>query len=79
MRDAGLKPADRGDVECSWSFGGMEEAVRALFASAGGAVMNAGEASVRKALLVPLLPFQDSASSVVSMRNSFPWVVATRP
>jgi SAM-dependent methyltransferase len=81
MRDAGLKPADRGEVECTWSFGGMEDAVRALLASAGGAsaVMNAGEAAVRKALLVALLPFQDSASGVVSIRNTFRWVVATRP
>ena len=81
MRDAGLKPADRGEVECTWSFGGMEDAVRALLALAGGAsaVMNAGEAALRKALLVALLPFQDSASGVVSMRNTFRWVVATRP
>ena len=52
MHAAGLTVVDDGEVVCTWHYASMEDAVRALLCSAGGAraVESAGEPRVRAAL-----------------------------
>jgi hypothetical protein len=58
----------------------MEDAVRALLCSAGGARAReaAGERTVREVLDRALAQFQDPQTGVVTMRNTFRWVGAGR-
>jgi SAM-dependent methyltransferase len=75
---AGLEPVDAGEVVCDWRYASMDEAVRALECSAGGAraVAAAGEARVRVALADALRPFEHGGA--VTLRNTFRWVAARR-
>ena len=78
MGDAGLTIADQGEVGCAWRYASMEDAVRGLLCSAGGAraVEAAGEPAVRDVLERALAQFEDGG--VVTMHNTFRWVAACR-
>jgi SAM-dependent methyltransferase len=78
MSDAGLTVVDQGEVQCAWRYASMEDAVRGLLCSAGGAraVEAAGEPAVRGVLERALAQFEDGG--VVTMLNTFRWVAACR-
>ena len=80
LADAGLHIVDSGEVVCYWRYASMDDAVRALLCSAGGAraIQAAGERAVRDVLQRTLAQFQDPQTSVVTMRNTFRWVAAGR-
>jgi SAM-dependent methyltransferase len=80
LADAGLRVTDQGEVMCCWRYASMDDAVRGLLCSAGGAraVQAAGEHAVRDVLQRTLAQFQDPATRGVSMENTFRWVVACR-
>src|SRR5580704_4707557 len=80
LTDAGLHIVDGGEVVCYWRYASMEDAVRALLCSAGGArtIQAAGERAVRDVLQRTLTQFQDPQTSVVTLRNTFRWVAARR-
>ena len=77
---AALIVADHGEVECDWRYATMQDAIRALLCSAGGAraLEAAGEDAVREVLAKALLQFQDPQTGVVTMKNTFRWVAARR-
>jgi SAM-dependent methyltransferase len=78
MDDAGLSVTDQGEVVCAWRYPSMEDAVRGLLCSAGGAraVEAAGEPAVRQVLERALVQFDQGG--VVNMDNTFRWVAACR-
>ena len=80
LTDAGLHIVDGGEVVCYWRYASMEDAVRALLCSAGGAraIQAAGECPVRDVLQRTLTQFQDPQTRVVTLRNTFRWVAARR-
>ena len=80
MADAGLRLTASGEVVCDWRYASMDEAVRALLSSAGGAraAEAAGEQAVRDVLPPVLTRFQDPARGTVTLRNAFRWVAAER-
>jgi FAD/FMN-containing dehydrogenase/SAM-dependent methyltransferase len=80
LAGAGLRVMDHGEVVCWWRYAGLEDAVRALLCSAGGAraVQSAGEQEVRDVLERALAPFQDPRTGTVALRNTFRWVAAVR-
>ena len=80
LADAGLEVADHGEVGCSWRYDSMEDAVHGLLCSAGGAraVEAAGEPAVRDVLGRALATFEDAATGIVNMDNTFRWVAACR-
>jgi hypothetical protein len=69
-----------GDVVCAWRYATMDDAVRGLLCSAGGAraARDAGTDVVRDVLTGAMAPFEDPATGVVSMDNTFRWVAARR-
>ncbi|HEY6295126.1 MAG TPA: hypothetical protein VIX15_05635 [Streptosporangiaceae bacterium] len=77
---AGLRMMDHGEVVCWWRYAGLEDAVRALLCSAGGAraVQAAGEQAVRDVLERALAQFRDPETGTVSLRSTFRWVAADR-
>jgi SAM-dependent methyltransferase len=77
---AGLQVVASGEVGCSWRYASMADAVRGLECSAGGAraVQAAGEGAVRETLVRALSRFEDPATGVVNMDNTFRWVAARR-
>jgi SAM-dependent methyltransferase len=77
---AGLTLDGSGEVVCHWRYAGMDEAIRALLCSAGGArsAEAAGPDAVRAALRPVLARFQDPATGTVTLRNTFRWVAARR-
>jgi FAD/FMN-containing dehydrogenase/SAM-dependent methyltransferase len=79
MADAGLRVTDHGEVVCHWRYASMDEAVRALLCSAGGAraVQGAGPTAVRDVLKRALAQFQDPETGVVCLANTFRWVAAS--
>jgi len=80
LRAAGLTLDASGEVVCHWRYADIDEAVRALLCSAGGAraAEAAGPDAVRDALRPPLAQFQDQRTGAVSLRNTFRWVAARR-
>ena len=80
LRDAGLETADSGEVTCEWRYASMDEALRALLCSAGGAraAEAAGPQAVRDVLGSVLAQFQDPRTGAVSLYNTFRWVAAAR-
>jgi len=80
MIAAGLELSGAGEVELSWQYANVADAVRGLLSSAGAtrAVEDAGEPAVRATIEAALSPFTTPAGSV-SMRNVFRWVSAQRP
>ena len=80
LAQAGLRPADAGEVMCRWRYATMDDAVRGLLCSAGGAQARAaaGERAVRGVLERALAQFQDPRTGAVSLDNTFRWVAACR-
>ncbi|HJY67556.1 MAG TPA: methyltransferase domain-containing protein [Streptosporangiaceae bacterium] len=80
LADAGLHLADRGEVVCHWRYASVDDAVKALLCSAGGAraIEAAGQDAVRDVLQRALAKFQDSRTGVVTLANTFRWVAARR-
>jgi SAM-dependent methyltransferase len=80
LTDAGLRVTDLGEQICHWHYASMDEAVRALLCSAGGAraVEAAGEQEVRDVLQAALAQFQDPATKIITLKNTFRWVAACR-
>ncbi|HLK79504.1 MAG TPA: class I SAM-dependent methyltransferase [Streptosporangiaceae bacterium] len=79
LAGAGLPVAASGEVVCHWRYTTMDDAIRALLCSAGGAraVEAAGEPEVRDVLKRALARFQENG--VVTLVNTFRWVAARRP
>jgi len=77
---AGLTLGASGEVVCHWRYADIDEAVRALLCSAGGAraAEAAGPDAVRDALRPALAQFQDPQTGTVTLRNTFRWVAARR-
>jgi ubiquinone/menaquinone biosynthesis C-methylase UbiE len=80
MGDAGLRVVAGDEVGCTWAYRDLDEAIRALLCSAGGAraVEAAGQAEVRAVLADALRQFQDTATGAVTLHNTFRWVAACR-
>jgi SAM-dependent methyltransferase len=78
MDAAGLTVVADGEVACKWRYANMDDAVRGLLCSAGGAraMDAAGEKRVRAVLAEAMRPFEHGGG--VTMRNMFRWVAATR-
>ena len=78
MAGAGLRVVDNGEVMFRWRYASMDDGAGALLCSAGGARAReaAGEDAVRDVLRRALAQFQDPATGVVSMENTFRWVAA---
>jgi SAM-dependent methyltransferase len=77
---AGLTLDASGEVVCSWRYGSMDQALRALLCSAGGAraAEAAGPQAVRAVLRPALTRFQDPKTGAVTLDNTFRWVAAHR-
>ena len=77
---AGLTLDASGEVVCSWRYASMDEAIRALLCSAGGAraAEAAGADTVRSALRPALAQFQNPQTGTVTLDNTFRWVAAHR-
>jgi SAM-dependent methyltransferase len=80
LADAGLSPAGDGEVLCSWRYASMDDALRGLLCSAGGAraIQAAGEDAVRDVLRRALIQFQNPQTGIVTMTNTFRWVAGRR-
>jgi SAM-dependent methyltransferase len=80
MTEAGLRVADTGEVICHWRYASVQDGVRSLLCSAGGAraIEAAGEHAVRDVLHPALAQFQDPATGVITLANTFWWVAAWR-
>ena len=78
LRAAGLTLVADGEVACAWRYASMDDAIRGLLCSAGGARATeaAGEKRVRAVLAEAMRPFAHGGG--VTMRNTFRWVAATR-
>jgi SAM-dependent methyltransferase len=78
MTAADLRVVGHGEVVCAWRYASMDDAVRGLLCSAGGARAKeaAGEDRVRRVLADAMRPFAHGGG--VTMRNTFRWVAATR-
>jgi hypothetical protein len=77
---AGLTLDASGEVGCHWRYADMDEAIRALLCSAGGAraAEAVGPQAVRDALRPALAQFQDPQTGTVTLDNTFRWVAAER-
>ena len=77
---AGLTLDGDGEVVCHWRYADMDEAIRALLCSAGGAraAEAAGQQAVRGALNKTLAQFRVSGTGTVTLRNIFRWVAASK-
>lgn len=80
LTDAGLHTTGHGEVMCHWRYQTMDDAVKALLCSAGGAraIETAGRDAVRDVLRRVLAQFQDRQTGVVTLANTFRWVAARR-
>lgn len=76
---AGLVLDDAGEVELSWRYNSVADAVRGLLSSAGAsrAVEDAGADVVRATIRQAVQPFTTAAGDV-QMRNVFRWVAARK-
>src|SRR5580693_6126744 len=81
LAGAGLRVTDNGEVVCHWRYACMEDAVRGLLCSAGGAraIQAAGEPAVRDVLERALAQFHDPPTGAVTLRNTFRWAAAHVP
>jgi SAM-dependent methyltransferase len=80
LEGAGLEPVRSGEVPLSWSHPTVDEAVRAVLASGGGAmaIEAAGEAAARAALERAVIPFIRADGSV-RMDNVFRFAIGRAP
>src|SRR5580698_7075603 len=69
LADAGLHGTGHGEVVCHWRYETMDDAVKALLCSAGGAraAEAAGRAAVRDVLRDALAQFQDPRTDVITL------------
>lgn len=76
---AELEPVGSGEVRLNWAHPTVDEAVRAVLASAGGAmaIEASGEKAARAALEQAVMPFT-RPDGIVSMRNVFRYAIARR-
>jgi SAM-dependent methyltransferase len=81
LADAGLSITGHGEAVCHWRYASMDDGVKALLCSAGGAraIEAVGQDAVRDVLRRVLGPFQDPQTGVVTLANTFRWVAARRP
>jgi SAM-dependent methyltransferase len=79
LADAGLTPVADGEVQLAWTHPTVDEAVRAVLASGGGAmaIESAGEPAARAALEQAVVPFIQGDGSVC-MNNVFRYAIARR-
>ena len=79
LAGAGLEPAASGEVPLEWSHPNVDQAVRAVLASGGGAIAieHSGEDAARAALTAAVRPFTRADGSV-SMRNVFRYAIGAR-
>ena len=77
---AGLTLDASDEVVGSWRYASLDEAIRALLCSAGGAraAEAAGPDAVRSALRPVLAQFQNPQTGTVTLDNTFRWVAAHR-
>jgi SAM-dependent methyltransferase len=77
---AGLEIDDAGEVELTWRYIRVADAIRGLLSSAGAsrAIEDVGADAVRATVEKALQPFTD-AGGEVRMRNVFRWVAARKP
>jgi SAM-dependent methyltransferase len=77
---AGLTLDGSGEVVCHWRYADMDQAVRAMLCSAGGAraAEAAGQQAVCDVLRPALAQFQNPETGAVSLRNTFRWVAAAK-
>jgi len=80
LGDAGLAGVSAGEVPLVWAHSTVDEAVRAVLASGGGAmaIAAAGEPAAREALTAAVARFTDAAGRV-QMHNVFRYAVGRRP
>ena len=80
LGDAGLRVEGAGEVRSAWRYASMDDAVRGLRCSAGGAraAEAAGEEAVRDVLRTALARFEDATTGEITMHNTFRWVAACR-
>ena len=80
LAGAGLEPVDGGEMPLAWAHDTVDEAVRAVLASGGGAmaIEAAGEPAARAALEQAVAPFTRPNGSV-RMNNLFRYAIALRP
>ncbi len=80
LESASLEPVDSGELPVAWAHDNVDDAVRAVLASAGGAmaIEAAGEPSARAALEQAVAPFTRPDGSV-RMNNLFRYAIARRP
>ena len=80
LGDAGLAALAAGEVPLVWAHATVDQAVRAVLASGGGAmaIEAAGEDAAREALTAAVAPFTD-ATGAVRMHNVFRYAVGRRP
>lgn len=80
LAEAGLSQLTAGEVSLVWAHPTVDEAIRAVLASGGGAmaIEAAGEPAARAALTAAVASFTDSAGTV-QMRNVFRYAVGRRP
>jgi SAM-dependent methyltransferase len=78
---AGLRVTGIGEVECEWRYDTLAGALRGLLSSAGGAraAQDSSREAVSAAIESAVIPFTDPASGMISMRNVFRWVCASKP
>lgn len=78
MERVGLAVVAEGEVGCVWRYASIEDAVRAMAGSGGGAraVADAGLDAVRQKITPVLWRFRDEVDGSVSLRNTFRWVAA---
>lgn len=79
LAEASLEPIESGEVPLTWAHETVEQAVRAVLASGGGAmaIEAAGEVQARAVLADAVAPFTRPDGSV-SMRNVFRYAIARR-
>lgn len=80
LHDVGLEATSSGEVVCRWHYASMDEAIRALLCSAGGAraAEAAGPQAARAVLRPALTRFRDPETGAVTLDNTFRWVAAHR-
>lgn len=80
LADADLHKTGHGEVVCHWRYQTMDDAVKALLCSAGGAraVEAAGRDAVCDVLQRALAKFTEPRTGVVTLANTFRWVAARR-
>lgn len=76
----GLRLSGTGEVACVWRYDSIDDAVRAMTGSGGGAraVADSGLDAVRAAVTPVLWRFRDEVDGTIALRNTFRWVAARR-